>query len=95
VKKKKLIALLGIQAILIIVHRLLDKPPQSIETWHLEAGWHYWVAMGFGIYLVVYILSSKCPACNKPQVYRGVSPSQWHWPPDRCWNCGTDLVHRK
>ncbi len=95
IQKKKLITLFAVEIVLIIIHRLLDQPPKNIEAWHLEAGWHYWLAMGFGIYVFYYILSSRCPNCHKPQIYRGAHPSLWYWPPDLCWYCKTDLVNKK
>ncbi len=95
VQKRKLITLLSIEAVLSVIHLIFDSPPKNIQTWYLETGWHYWLAMGFGIYLVYYIINSKCTNCNKPQIYRGINPSEWYWPNDKCWNCGENQVNKK
>lgn len=94
-QKKKLLVFLSVEILLILLHNILDKPPSSLEKWWLEAGWHYWVALGFGIYIAKYILTLKCYYCGKSQIYRGISTSEWYWPEDTCWSCGHEIRAKK
>jgi hypothetical protein len=94
-QKKKLLVFQTVAIILIFLHNILDKPPSSLENWWLEVGWHYWVALGFGIYIAIYILTLQSHRCGKYQIYRGVPTSEWYCPEDTCWNCGHVIRGKK
>jgi len=90
-QKKKLLFLIAIQIVITIVHNLLDTQSGFDPNWYKDAGWHYWLGMGFGIYLVFYILTRSCKKCKKPQIIVGPAISQWRWPEDSCWHCGEKI----
>ena len=94
-QKRKLLILMAIGVLLVALHQALDTPPSSLETWWMEAGWHYWLAMAYWTFVLGYVLLLKCPACRAPQIYRGVSPAEWHWPNDKCWKCGGAIGEAK
>ena len=89
--KQRLIILIGIQAILTIIHIILDKPATNPETWVEEAGWHYWTGMVFGIFVVLYALSLNCKNCGSRQVFRTMTIYGLRWPQDNCWKCGRKI----
>ena len=95
VQKKKLVLLLGVEVALIVVHNVLDSGVTPDQDWWKTAGWHYWLALGFGVFIFAYIFFAKCRNCGKPQIYRGMHPSQWSWPGDICWYCGAKIVEKK
>jgi hypothetical protein len=88
--KKKLIILISIQVILTIIHKVLDKPPSDIDNWVAEVGWHYWVALIFGMYLIIYMFTLSCKKCGAKQLWRSHNILEWRWPKDKCWNCGDE-----
>ena len=90
-KKTKFIVLLVVEIILIVIHKILDKPPTSLETWVAEAGWHYWAGLIFGIYLVYYIFTYDCKKCGTPQIWLSPNILKWKWPKDNCWKCDAKL----
>ena len=88
--KKKLIILLSIQVVLTIIHKVLDKPT-NIETWYLEVGWHYWVALVFGTYVMLYAFTLSCKKCGAKQVWGGINILKYRWPADKCWSCNEEI----
>jgi hypothetical protein len=89
--KQHLIVVLAVGAGLIVLHKLLDRPALSVDTWFVEVGWHYWLALAYWVFVAGYVLTRRCQYCKAPQVYRGVNPREWHWPEKSCWKCGADL----
>ena len=88
--KKKLIILLTIQVVLTIIHKILDKPT-SAEVWVYDAGWHYWVGVAFGMYLLFYMFTLTCKDCGAKQIWRSFNILDWRWPEDKCWKCGKEI----
>jgi hypothetical protein len=89
--KKRLIVIFAIGVLLIVMHNVLDNPKPNIENWWREAGWHYWFTLGYWVLVAGYILRQKCKFCGAPQIYRGASLSEWHWPTERCWKCNSKV----
>jgi len=89
--KKKLIVLLSIQVTLTIIHKALSTPPSNINNWLVEAGWHYWVALAFGFYLLFYIYTLSCKKCGAKQVWRSNNILKWRWPENKCWKCNSEI----
>ena len=89
--KKRLIILIAIQVTLTIIHKLLDKPPTTINNWLAEAGWHYWLALVFGMYLLIYTFTLSCKECGTKQVWRSNNILKWRWPEDKCWKCKSEI----
>lgn len=86
-QKRILIILLAVQVGLIILHVILRKTSTNIDNWVTEAGWHYWLSLLFGIYLIVYAFSISCKKCGARQVFRSISIFDIRWPQDNCWKC--------
>ncbi len=86
---KKLKLLILIEIVLIILHRLLDSQKHSTDIIFLD--WHFLLALGFGIFVVLYAFMIKCPICGTRQVVRGVSLSAVKFPSDRCYKCDSLL----
>lgn len=89
--KKKLIILLAIQAILTVIHKVLQTPAKDINNWYLEAGWHYWVGMAFGFYVMWYAISLTCKKCGAPQVWGWSNIYKFRWPAEKCWKCKENI----
>ena len=93
-RKKRLVFLIGIEIVLIVTHVVLERgKPFNLNI--IESGWHYWVALIYGILLALYILFDKCPKCRKRQIARGIAENDWHWPEDKCWNCGYNYINKE
>jgi hypothetical protein len=94
--KKKLIVLLVVGVVVIALYKITDSlnvlpnGPEATPPF----GWHWWSAMMYWIYFIGWVLSFKCAQCKKPQIYRGIHFSQWHWPTEKCWHCGSNLGKR-
>jgi len=88
--KKKLIVLLVIGMSFGIAQRMLG---QDLHDWSsFQPHWTYWAGMVVLFYTVYFVITLKCPKCNKNQVlFRGSLFNPWRWPGDKCFNCGTDL----
>ena len=82
-----MIVLLSIQALLTIIHKVLDTPPININEWYLEVGWHYWAALAFGTYVVWYAFTLSCKKCGTQQVWGGINIFKYRWPTEKCWKC--------
>ena len=89
--KKKLITLLLIASLLGVANRLFDS--SNFNDGLSSINWLYWASLAVLIYLAHYVLTLRCqnPECRKPQIYRGVSLRDWHWPSDKCYSCGSKL----
>lgn len=88
--KKKLIILIIAEVILIILHKIYAGA-FSFNDGIQDIPIIYLLSIGLGIYISFYVIFLRCPKCKKPQIYRGVSPSQWYWPNDTCYFCGALL----
>lgn len=90
--KKRLIVLLSIQAMLTVVHVVL-RSPTELDDGVFTTSWHFWLGLGFGVFVVAYALSLRCPspACRRMQVFRGLSVFDLKWPGEKCYSCGTRL----
>jgi len=88
---KKLSLLLILCSIFAIANKVFNT--ESLNGDLSPFSWLYGISMVVLFYLSFFIVTLKCPNpnCKKPQIYRGVSPKQWHWPEDKCYSCGTKL----
>lgn len=86
-RKLLLIALLTIEAVIIVIHNILEVEPSSMDSWLQEAGWHYWLGLLVGIATVAYAFSLSCSNCGAKQVFRGWSIWDLRWPDTQCWKC--------
>jgi hypothetical protein len=93
--KKKLITLLITLTLLAIANKIFGQ--LNFSDGLLSTSWLYWSGMTVLFYLTYYVFTLKCPNpdCRKPQIYRGVSLKDLHWPNDKCFACGTKLKTRK
>ena len=89
-KKNKFVVILIIEVALIVIHNILDKEQISAENWLMEAGWHYWAGLIFGIYLVYFIFTYDCKKCGAAQIWCSPNILKWKWPSDKCWKCGNE-----
>lgn len=89
--KKKLVFLLILSSMFAVANRIFDT--ESLNGELFPFSWLYGISMMVLFYLAFFIVTFKCPNpnCKKLQIYRGVSPKQWHWPEDKCYSCGTKL----
>jgi|GEM_PF-2063780 len=92
--KKKLLILLTVAISVGIVNRFFDD--SNFSDGLSSVSWIYWFGMAIVVYLAYYVLTLNCPnpECKKPQIYRSVSPKDWHWPDDSCYACGTKLTEK-
>ncbi len=92
--KSRLIALLAIEAALVLVHVVLRSPVQANTSASFE--WHFWAALLGAVALVGYALSIRCPVtdCHKLQVFRGMSFFDMRLPGERCYACGASLEQK-
>jgi hypothetical protein len=90
--KKRLVVLLCVQGALTVLHKILEKPPSVPEHWFYEAGWHFWLGLGFGIFVVLYAWSIRCKECGAGQVFRGLSFFDIRWPGISCWRCDSEIA---
>jgi hypothetical protein len=90
--KKRLIVLLLVQAMLTVVHVAL-RTPTGLDDGVFTTSWHFWIGLGFGVIVVAYALSLRCPSptCRRMQVFRGPSVFDLSWPGEKCYFCGTRL----
>jgi len=92
--KTKLLILLAVTMLLGIFSRFFNDPDFSDGL--SSTSWTYWVGMAILVYLVYYVLTLRCPnpKCKKLQIYRSVSPKDWHLPNDNCYSCDTKLTQK-
>lgn len=90
--QRKLGVLLVAEFLLIFMHRVLDVD-FSFRDGLSVIPWHFWLPLGLGIYIAVFVLTLRCPnpKCKAPQIYCGVNPRDWRWPADKCHRCGSEL----
>ena len=90
--KNRMATLLIIQAIITIVHIVLRETTQINEN-ILGLSWHFWLALGFGLFVFYYAFSLCCPnpTCGCRQIFRGWSIYDLRWPENKCYRCGTSL----
>lgn len=90
--KKRLIALLLVQMVLALVH-VAFREPQEVNEGIFSSPWHFWLGLWFGVFVVLYALSLRCPntGCRKMQVFRGYSVFDLRWPEEKCYSCGAPL----
>jgi magnesium-transporting ATPase (P-type) len=90
--KRNLIILLCIQIILTLNHVVLRESFILNES-NFNLSWHFWIGLLFGIFVILYAISLRCPnpACHRMQVFRGISVFDIKWPNDKCYSCGTHL----
>ena len=89
--KKRLITLIAVEIVLIITHVALDKPATSTDTTFVESGWHFWLALAFGGFVIFYAYSINCKNCGAFQVFRSMSIFNLSWPQEKCWKCGSKI----
>ncbi len=99
-RKRNLIILLVIEAILIANHNILQATnsselPTSTRAWFQEAGWHFWPPLAVGLAIVAYALSLRCDNCGASQVFRGISAFDIRWPEYNCWKCDHEIEKKK
>jgi hypothetical protein len=84
--RTKLLCLLAVQLVLTIIHVLLRTEE---EFW----SWHYLAGLCFGIVVMAYAFSIRCPVhtCGSRQVFRGWSAFDVRLPGEHCYNCGASL----
>ena len=82
--KLRLIYLLAIQVLLTIIYR-------SQVLNYGGTDWSYFMAMFFGIFIVIYALKLNCKSCGSGQVFRGLSAFSLRWPQDDCHKCGKPI----
>lgn len=87
--KHKLQLMLGIEIILIIVHKFNTNHSLTGSDNFIE--WHYILALSFGIFIIIYTLRIKCLKCGARQVFRGFSIWDLRMPEDKCYKCGHSL----
>ena len=90
--KRNLVILLAIQVIFTLIHIIL-REPQVMSEGILSTPWHFWISLLFGIFVLLYAISLRCPnpTCNRMQVFRGFSIFDLKWPEDKCYSCGVPL----
>jgi hypothetical protein len=82
--KRRLIYLLAVQVLLTIIYRF-----QVVNFGGTD--WSYFVAMSFGVFIVIYALKLNCKSCGSGQVFRGLSAFSLRWPQDDCHKCGKPI----
>jgi uncharacterized membrane protein len=70
------------------MYNILQEPVSSIENWLSEIGWHYYVALLYGVFFAYYIFTLKCKNCGKKQIWRSNNIFDFRLPNDNCWDCG-------
>ena len=82
--KKKLLLLLTIAMVFGILSGIYGDSNFSNDF--LSIKWFDWLGTIILLYIAFYILTLRClnPDCKKPQIYRGVHPSNWRFPEDNC-----------
>jgi len=90
--RRQLKLMLGIEIILIIVHKFYTNHSLSDSANFIE--WHYLLALSFGIFIIIYTLRIKCPKCGARQVFRGFSVWDMRMPQDECYKCGHCLIKK-
>ncbi len=90
--KRRLIYLLLIQLVLTLVHVAL-REPQEVNEGAFTSPFHFWLALWFGVFVVLYAFSLRCQntGCRKMQVFRGYSVFDLRWPEGKCYSCGTPI----
>lgn len=88
--KRNLIVLLLIQLVITITHVFLTKP-NGVD---IELTWHFILGLVFGIFIIIYAFSLRCPnpSCKKLQIFRGLSIFDIRWPEDNCYHCSTQIL---
>lgn len=84
--KKRLVIFLVIQAVITIIHKFYGI--HGVEDWYRITNWSYWLAMGWGSFIIFYAFKIRCIHCHSGQVFRGFSAFDIRWPQDRCYKCG-------
>jgi hypothetical protein len=90
--KTRLIILITTGTLLVLILVFLRESPALTGD---VAGkpWHYWLSLGFWVFVVLYAFSIRCPnsTCGRGQVFRGFSISDLRWPNSNCYYCGVPL----
>ena len=85
--KKRLIALISLEIVLIILDNSGDHTGVISENWLTEVGLTYWVSIFLGVFIAIYAFLLSCNHCGARQVLRGISILDLSWPKDKCWKC--------
>ena len=89
--KFRLIALIAVESGLILNAKLWEGSADATSDKFLT--WHFLVPLIFGIFVVVYAYTIRCPniSCKRRQVFRGSSIFDLRLPSDKCYYCKTKL----
>ncbi len=85
--KKRLIALISLEIVLIILHNTIYQSGEISDNWLNEIGWCYWAGLSLGVFIAIYAFLLSCSHCGSRQVLRGISILDLRWPEDKCWKC--------
>ena len=86
---KRVKLFIAIEVVLVIVHRVLTDSSNQGPAALIE--WHFVVALIFGLFLLLYVFSLKCPNCKSRLVVRGWKFSDLRFPGEMCHKCGHPL----
>lgn len=81
-------ARLAILLAVVIVHIAADSGA-SFSDGLQEISPSYWIAIVYGAYLGLYVVTLRCKACHSPIIYKAINPAQWRLPKSTCSNCGS------
>ncbi len=95
IHKKRLLALLTIEVVLIILDKITDKPSEITDSFFSDFSIFSWSSLVLFIAIVIYAFTLSCNHCGARQVLRGISILDLRWPENRCWKCKQLITKHK
>jgi len=88
--KERLVGLIIAQVVITIFHKYYETIYLHEDPFHYS-NWTYYLALGFGFFVMGYAFFLSCPNCGAKQVFRGWSITDLKWPQDQCYKCGCEI----